>query len=128
MNPGWVAVMPQELFHPQQLAEEIPIRVSIMLTRESAKWSLNEMSLEEFTQLVIPITYTELEMAKSLFDYSSTGLILLTEHLRLVENVMVNFGSKSMLYRLNIPGQIDHVDMQRKVLDILEDILAQDSK
>jgi hypothetical protein len=75
MNPGWVAVMPQELFHPQQLAEEIPIRASIMLTRESTKWSLNEMSLEEFTQLVIPITYTELEMAKSLFDYSSTGLI-----------------------------------------------------
>jgi hypothetical protein len=37
---------------------------------------------------------------------------------------MVNFGSKSMLYRLNIPRQIDHVDMQRKVLDILEDILA----
>jgi len=55
MNPGWFAVLPEELLSRQQLAEKTRVAVAAMLTNEGNEWTITEVSQEEVVRFLLPV-------------------------------------------------------------------------
>ncbi len=122
MNPGWYAVMPQELLPPDRLAERTQASVAVMLAKGPGGWSVRGLTAEDAVDLMLGVTYRELEMDVSLFEYAAAGIISPNSHLTLADRVVSSFAHQVRHLQVRIPEGCSPLEVQEGLVRVLEDL------
>ena len=121
VQPGYVEVPLRRLFPPGRLIDGTKIDVSITLVPGITE--VEELSPSDAVGDLLAVTYRELELEDSLYDYALAGVLDLPAHWERAIRVNAEFlGSVPRVLRVPVPARADPRAEQARLLELLRDL------